>query len=376
MPVTEIGDPRLQALFGANDPRDAGVRPTVRLPRKGLSPISLAAVAFLFGLFLFMILNERRTTQIEPAVRAARDSAASSWTSPPPLYLPPEVAPVMQPVVTDERPAPQRIMSPAPASIVRVAPVQPVYVPSPLPQMAPAPPAPQPRTSTGAPLVIDTEHPPSSASGGPGGSAGTYASLLPQGDTSGRVRASSLANRSTTITQGTLIQAVLETGFDSTQPGFARAVVSRDVRSFDGMNVLIPRGSKLIGQYRSDVGQGQKRAVIIWTRLIRPDGMTIAMDSPAVDTVGRGGVAANVNTHFFAKLGDALLQTTLGIGGALAQQRLSGPVVVLSNNTSAAAGQAAAPTNSYVPTLTVPAGKSISVFVAHDLDFTSAGAAG
>jgi type IV secretion system protein VirB10 len=170
-----------------------------------------------------------------------------------------------------------------------------------------------------------------------------------------------------------LIQAVLETGFDSTQPGFARAIVSRDVRSFDASNILIPRGSKLIGEYRSDVAQGQKRAVIIWTRLIRPDGMTINMDSPAVDTLGRGGVAASVNTHFFARLGDALLQSTIGIGSALAQRRVAGPVVVLSGSTTAATGPAL-PANNYVPTLTVPAGKSISVFVAHDLDFSAAGA--
>jgi type IV secretion system protein VirB10 len=186
------------------------------------------------------------------------------------------------------------------------------------------------------------------------------------------MRASVLANRSTTVTQGTLIQAVLETGFDSTQPGFARAVVSRDVRSFDGSNILIPRGSKLIGEYRSDVAQGQKRAVIIWTRLIRPDGMTITMDSPAVDTLGRGGVQAAVNTHFFARLGDALLHSTIGIGSALAQRRIAGPVVVVSGTATTIPGQPL-PANNYVPTLTVPAGKSISVFVAHDLDFSAAG---
>jgi type IV secretion system protein VirB10 len=186
------------------------------------------------------------------------------------------------------------------------------------------------------------------------------------------MRASALANRSTTVPQGVLIPAVLETGFDSTQPGYARAIVSRDVRSFDGTNVLISRGSRLIGEYRSDVGQGQKRAVIIWSRLIRPDGMTITMDSPAVDTVGRGGVPASVNTHFFQRLGDALLQSTVGLGAALAQRAVTGPVVVFSGNAAATAGQVV-PTNSYVPTLTVPAGKSISVFVAHDLDFSAAG---
>jgi len=174
------------------------------------------------------------------------------------------------------------------------------------------------------------------------------------------------------VPQGYLIPAVLETGFDSTKPGFARAIVSRDVHGFDGKNILVPRGSRLIGEYRSEVAQGQKRAVIVWTRLIRPDGMTIAMDSPAVDTLGRGGVAASVDTHFFSRLGDALLQTTIGIGSALAQQRLTGPVVVLSGNATTAAGQLE-PANNYVPTLTVPAGKSISVFVAHDLDFSAAG---
>jgi type IV secretion system protein VirB10 len=179
------------------------------------------------------------------------------------------------------------------------------------------------------------------------------------------------------VPQGYLIPAVLETGFDSTKPGFARAMVSRDVRGFDGKNVLIPRGSRLIGDYHSDVAQTQKRAVIIWTRLIRPDGMTIALDSPAVDTLGRGGVAASVNTHFFQRLGDALLQTTVGIGSAIAQRRLEGPVVILPGATAAATTpvqSVAGGSGSYVPTLTVAPGKSISVFVAHDLDFSAAGA--
>jgi type IV secretion system protein VirB10 len=177
-----------------------------------------------------------------------------------------------------------------------------------------------------------------------------------------------------TVPQGYLIQAVLETGFDSTKPGYARAIVSRDVRGFDGKNVLIPRGSRLIGIYPSTVSPGQNRAVISWTRLIRPDGMTIAMDSPSVDTVGRGGVPASVNTHFLARLGDALLQTTVQAGSAFATRAVTGPVVVIPGNGTAAAPQLA-DANTYVPTLTVAPGKSISVFVAHDLDFSAAGAA-
>jgi type IV secretion system protein VirB10 len=217
--------------------------------------------------------------------------------------------------------------------------------------------------------VIDT-------GAGPGAAAGPTAggAIMSGAPTTTRMRASALANRSMTVPQGFLIPAVLETGFDSTKPGFARALVSRDVRGFDGKNVLIPRGSRLIGEYRAEVTPGQNRAVIVWTRLMRPDGMTIAMDSPAVDTLGRGGVKASVDTHFFQRLGDALLQSTIGIGSALAQRSVTGPVVVVGGSaaTTATAGQIM-PTTSYVPTLMVPAGKRISVFVAHDLDFSAAG---
>ena len=185
----------------------------------------------------------------------------------------------------------------------------------------------------------------------------------------GRMRASAFANRSTTVPQGYVIPAVLETGFDSTQPGFARAIVARDVRGFDGLNILIPRGSRLIGEYKAEVAAGQKRAIITWTRLIRPDGMTIAMDSPAVDTVGKGGIPASVNTHFFQRLTGALLQSAFSLGGTLAA-RSTGSVLVLPGANIAPPIQMQS--GDISPTLTVRPGKSISVFVAHDLDFSGA----
>ena len=63
---------------------------------------------------------------------------------------------------------------------------------------------------------------------------------------------------------------MLETAIDTDLPGYVRAVVSRDVKSFDGAHVLIPRSTRLIGQYKSGLATGQTRAYIIWTRLIRP----------------------------------------------------------------------------------------------------------
>jgi type IV secretion system protein VirB10 len=185
----------------------------------------------------------------------------------------------------------------------------------------------------------------------------------------GRARSAMLANRANTVPQGTLIPAVLETAFDSTRPGFARAIVSRDVRGFDGSKVLIPRGSRLIGQYQSDASIGQKRAVITWTRLIRPDGAIIALDSPAVDPVGRGGVRASVNNHIPQRLFDALLQSTFQLGSALATRAVSGTVVVALPNSLQGAGGAPAPSATIVPTLQVPAATSISIFVVRDLEF-------
>jgi type IV secretion system protein VirB10 len=246
----------------------------------------------------------------------------------------------------------------------------------PLPPIMQRVPAEQPlsqRIVSGSPLVIDTGAGQETGPRAPRGAGVPVGDPFPQAVT--RMRASALGNPSMTVPQGYLIPAVLETGLDSTKAGYARAVVSRDVRGFDGKNVLIPRGSRLIGQAEAAIARGQKRAVITWTRLIRPDGMTISLDSPAVDPAGRTGIAASVNTHFFARLGDALLQSTFAIGQALAGRAASGTVVVVGGNAATAGNQLLPAATNYVPTLNVAPGKSISVFVAHDLDFSEAGTA-
>jgi type IV secretion system protein VirB10 len=368
MAVREMGDPRLQAMFAGPVTEAPGIRPVVRLPSKGLPPAAIAIVAFVAAVILFLILNGRRTAQPEPAVIArAGDAADIGWAAPPPLYIPPVSDPVT--VVTPGVKTPMQVQSPMsvgalPEARSVAAPM--FYQPAPAPAMSvPVPPPALPRIAGGPALVIDTGQAdsPQAVAPGPQTSAGASSGPL-------RMRASVLANRAMTVPQGHVISAVLETGFDSTRPGFARAIVSRDVRGFDGKNVLIPRGSRLVGEYRADVAQGQKRAIITWTRLIRPDGMTIVLNSPAVDTLGRGGVPASVNSHFFQRFGDALLQSTVGVGQALANRTVAGPVVVVPGGGGGAA--APAPTSGdYTPTLSVRPGTSISVFVAHDLDFSA-----
>jgi len=184
------------------------------------------------------------------------------------------------------------------------------------------------------------------------------------------VGASRFRNPATTVPQGTIIQAVLETALDSTQPGFARAIVSRDVMSFDGSRVLIPRGSKLFGEYAADLNRGQNRALIQWRRLTRPDGAIIDVDSPSADPLGRAGVKGKVNSHFFQRFSGAILQSALDIGVQLATRKAAGDTVVVALPNSAQSIAIQKP-DDIRPTLKVRQGASVSVFVGRDLDFTS-----
>ena len=190
-----------------------------------------------------------------------------------------------------------------------------------------------------------------------------------------RARASQLHNLATVVPQGAIIPAVLETALNSDLPGFARAVVSRDVRSFDGSTVLIPRGSRLVGQYKSAVAQGQSRAFVIWTRVIRPDGASIQIGSPAADTLGRAGLAGSVNRHFFQRFTNSVLLSV--VNAAVAAVSRGSNTQILIGSSQEATGLAAdlLPTQIIPPTIKVAQGTPVRVFVARDLDFTAVGGA-
>ena len=359
-------DPRTMAHL-----HEAGVRPVVALPRSGPPLWLMIAVILLAGLLLFAMLDARRRALTAPAVQVRAVDSLGTPAAPPPLAVPPAPAPVLEAPIVETPPAPP---PPAPTP-----PPQIVYVPQPAPAQPPLPPpAPPPRATNEPALVVDTGAPPAAAPAAAGAPAAPTAEAAAEAaggglvQSGGRARAGMFANRGTTVPQGTLIPAVLETALDSTRPGLARAIVSRDVRGFDGSRILIPRGSRLIGEYRSDVQPGQHRALVNWTRLIRPDGVTIAIGSPAADTLGGGGIRARVNSHFFTRFAGAILQSILDVGVNLAGRvgNNNGAVVVLPGTLQGAA-QIVQPAQ-ITPTLTVRAGTSISIFVARDLDFTGA----
>ena len=197
------------------------------------------------------------------------------------------------------------------------------------------------------------------------GSADDFASSI--GGVGGApAQARAMTNPSTTVTQGTLIPAILETAIDTNVPGYVRAVVSENVRSFDGTRILVPRSSRLIGQYQSGLQGGQKRAYVIWTRLIRPDGASVNLASPAVGFDGTTGLQGQVKSNFFQRFGSAML---LSVVDGLTAIATGGTSIVLGGGSSAAAA-AAQQDGQIGPTVRVRQGEPIRVFTARDLDFS------
>lgn len=185
-----------------------------------------------------------------------------------------------------------------------------------------------------------------------------------------RARATTLRNLSALAPQGTIIPGVLETAINSDLPGFTRAVVSRDVLSFDGRAVLIPRGSRLIGQYKSAVALGQSRAFIIWTRVIRPDGVSIQIASPGTDALGRGGLVGDVDRHFFRRFSGSILLSVLNAGVASLGDTPSTQISIGSPGAAAGLASSAVQGEKISPTIKVAQGEAIRIFVSRDLDFS------
>jgi type IV secretion system protein VirB10 len=183
-------------------------------------------------------------------------------------------------------------------------------------------------------------------------------------------RATRIANSSYTVPQGAIIAGVLETAINSDLPGYVRAVVSRDVMGFDGRRVLIPSGSRLIGQYRSGLTAGQSRAFIVWTRLTRPDGVTISLGSPATDTLGRAGLGGKVDSHFLKRFGSAILLSVVQSGLGLLQRGGNDVVVRTADDAKSVAGIALQRDINIPPTVKVAQGTAIRIFTARDLDFS------
>ena len=175
------------------------------------------------------------------------------------------------------------------------------------------------------------------------------------------------------VMAGNLIPASLVTGLNSDLPGQVIGQVTENV--FDtvtGQYLLIPQGSRLMGRYDSVIAFGQSRALVVWTRLILPNGDSIQLDNlPGSDSQGFAGLKDKVDKHTWQFIKGAALSSLLSIGSELASDdgdRLTRALQNAGQDTANTAGQRIIDRNLNVqPTLTVRQGWRFNVIVSRDL---------
>ena len=175
------------------------------------------------------------------------------------------------------------------------------------------------------------------------------------------------------LSAGSVISASLITGLRSDLPGLVTAQVTNQV--FDsptGRILLIPQGSRLIGSYDSVVAFGQKRALIVWQRIMLPDGSSLRIDNvPATDASGYAGLQDKVDFHTWALLKGVALSTLLGVGSQLTVSGESDLVQAIRESTqqkvSRAGDQLTSRNLNIQPTITIRPGATVRLVVHKDL---------
>ncbi len=193
---------------------------------------------------------------------------------------------------------------------------------------------------------------------------------LRQGSSIGMARARRLPDRSFLITAGAEIPCTLQTAMDTQTPGYVSCLIGSDVYSDNGAVVLMEKGSKVLGEYHSGIKQGQSRLFVLWTRVVTPGGVAIGLASPASDALGRAGFDGDVDKHFWARFGGALLLSIVDDTAAAVASRAdtNGETVRVPSD---AAGIALQNSINIPPSLKKPQGAQVSIFAAQDLDFSS-----
>jgi type IV secretion system protein VirB10 len=182
--------------------------------------------------------------------------------------------------------------------------------------------------------------------------------------------------------RGTYIRCVLETRVITDIPGFTSCIVTEPVYSFNGKRLLLPKGSKVLGQY--DAVPTTDRVAVIWDRIVTPTGIDVSMASPGVDGLGGAGHPGHLDSHWGSRIGAALLismlsdafkyegakhgpsTTALGNGYAVQSPYESNTAQTLQNLSQQAVQRSA----NRPPTVTINQGTVVNIYVAKDVDFS------
>ncbi|MDR2760429.1 MAG: hypothetical protein LBB09_01105 [Rickettsiales bacterium] len=174
-------------------------------------------------------------------------------------------------------------------------------------------------------------------------------SLQTIADTTSSAQPTKLPDLSRTLVQGKIISAVLETAINTDVNSQIRAIVSRDIYSETNKNVLIPKGSKLIGTFQANgLNSGVSRITISWTRLIRVDGLNLTLSANTADDLGRGGIDGELDNKYSQTVKNALLSSVVTIASSLLVEKITGSVGITNATTSGLDGSSVIQTSGKV----------------------------
>ena len=209
----------------------------------------------------------------------------------------------------------------------------------------------------------------------PASSGNRFAAQLNPTQTAG-VRAMRRANSDYLLAKGTNIPCTLQTRIVTTQAGFTRCIVNKDVYSANGKVLLLERGSKITGEQTAALLQGQARIFALWNEVETPYGVRVNLASPSAGQLGEAGIGANVKYHFWQRFGGAIMISLIGDLGNYAGNRKNsngnGQTFNFDNTSQSAQDMATEALKNSInipPTGYVNQGSFINIIVARDVDF-------
>jgi type IV secretion system protein VirB10 len=341
----------------ADAPADRGISPIAGRFSTGRTGKALALAGLVVGCGAFALASSHGRT---PRAAAAPETPARQvvpFEPAPTLAHPGPDAPVLAPASATAPPAPTSSApagGPTPLQAIRGAPLL-AY-----------------GGGSGMTAAADPEVPSvARLMGGSlaGAAPPTELDQLRRGSTIGQARARRLGNRNFLILAGTSMSCILQTAMDSSTPGYVSCLIPQAVYSDNGAVVLLEKGTKVMGEYRSSLKAGQAQLFVLWTRAVTPNGIAIDLASPASDALGRAGFDGDLDRHFWARFGGALLLSIVDDGAAAVAPR-SGGLETL-RVPSDAAGIALEHSVDLPPTLRKAQGSEVAIFAAQDFDFSS-----
>jgi type IV secretory pathway VirB10-like protein len=174
-----------------------------------------------------------------------------------------------------------------------------------------------------------------------------------------------------TLLESTMIPIVIDQAINTELPGRLRATVARNIWSADGRRILVPRGTRAMGEYTTAMLEGQSRVFAIWTRLLDPYGLDVPIASGTSDSLGMAGLDGQVNRHFFRRFGAAALISIIG-GYAQSESQNDNQRNAIANDFNGASMTTLNSTINIAPTITRDAASIASIYVNQDINFYKA----